>query len=169
MSPRVFVPLTLFCIAGSAADGGAYFAFSNFVMQGLHRLPVDAAVTAMQQLDITAENPWFALALFGTGLASLVLTSQVIRKQRSRAAMSRAPMLTAVVLYLLSLVVTFACNVPLNNTLANADAHAANAAQTWASFYNVWMLWNHTRTIIALASTVFFAIALARYEQGEAA
>jgi len=33
----------------------------------------------------------------------------------------------------------------------------------------VWMLWNHTRTIMALASTVFFAIALARYEQGEAA
>ncbi|MBW8748026.1 MAG: DUF1772 domain-containing protein [Acidobacteria bacterium] len=164
MSPRVFVSLTLFCIAGSAADGGAYFAFSNFVMQGLHRLPVDAAVTAMQQLDITAENPWFALALFGTGLASLVLATQVIRKQRSRAAM-----LTAVVLYLLSLAVTFACNVPLNNTLANADAHAANAAQTWASFYNAWILWNHIRTIMALASTVFFAIALARYEQGEAA
>jgi len=164
MSSRVFVPLTLFCIAGSAADGGAYFAFSNFVMQGLHRLPVDAAVTAMQQLDIAAENPCFALALFGTGLASLVLATQAIRRQRSR-----VPMLTAVVLYLLSLAVTFGCNVPLNNTLAKADAHAANALQVWAGFYKVWMLWNRTRTILALASTVFFAIALARYEQGETA
>ncbi|MGO4209196.1 DUF1772 domain-containing protein [Terriglobus sp. 2YAB30_2] len=162
--PGVFVPLTLFCIAGSAADGGAYFAFSNFVMQGLHRLPVDAAVVAMQQLDITAENPWFALALFGTGLASLVLATHAIRTRHGR-----GPMLTAVVLYLLSLAVTFACNVPLNDTLAKADAHAANAAQTWAAFYNVWMLWNHTRTILALASTVFFAIALARCEQGETA
>jgi uncharacterized membrane protein len=77
--------------------------------------------------------------------------------------------LTAVVLYLLSLAVTFGCNVPLNDTLAKADAHAANAAQVWASFYNAWMLWNHTRTILALASTVFFAIALARYQQGETA
>jgi len=164
MSSRVFVPLTLFCIAGSAADGGAYFAFSNFVMQGLHRLPAGAAVAAMQQLDITAENPVFALALFGTGLASLVLATHAIRTRHGQ-----GPMLTAVVLYLLSFAVTFACNVPLNNTLAKADPHAANAAQTWASFYNVWMLWNHTRTIMALASTVFFAIALARYEQGEAA
>ncbi|QEE30121.1 DUF1772 domain-containing protein [Terriglobus albidus] len=164
MSPRVIVPLTLFCIAGSAADGGAYFAFSTFVMQGLQRLPVDAAVTAMQQIDLTAVNPWFALALFGTGLASLALATQVIRKQPGRSSM-----LTAVALYLLSLAVTFGCNVPLNNTLASADAHAANAAQTWAAFYNVWMLWNHTRTILALASTVFFAIALARYEQGETA
>ena len=164
MSSRVFVPLTLFCIAGSAADGGAYFAFSTFVMQGLRRLPVDAAVTAMQQIDLTAMNFWFALALFGTGLASLVLATYVVRKQRRR-----APMLMAVVLYLLSFAVTFGCNVPLNDTLARADAHAANAAQAWAAFYNVWMLWNHTRTILALASTVFFAIALARYEQGETA
>lgn len=164
MSPRVFVPLTLFCIAGSAADGGAYFAFSTFVMQGLQRLPVDAAVMAMQQIDLTAMNFWFGLALFGTGLASLALAAQVIRKHRSRGSM-----LTAVVLYLLSLAVTFGGNVPLNDALAKADAHAANAAQVWAAFYNVWMLWNHTRTILALASTVFFAIALARYEQGETA
>lgn len=164
MSSRVFVPLTLFCIAGSAADGGAYFAFSTFVMQALQRLPADAAVMAMQQLNLTAMNPWFALALFGTGLASLALAVHAIRKQRRRGSM-----LTAVVLYLLSLAVTFGCNVPLNDTLAKADAHAANAAQAWAAFYNVWMLWNHTRTILALASTVFFAIALARYEQGETA
>jgi len=79
MSSRVFVPLTLFCIAGSAADGGAYFAFSNFVMTALAHQPPSSCVRTMQAINVYILNPLFFIVFIGTAVALPSNRSQSVR------------------------------------------------------------------------------------------
>jgi uncharacterized membrane protein len=153
---RWILGLTLFCVVGSGTDGGAYFAFSTFVMQALRRLPPAAAVQAMQEIDRAAENLWFAIALFGTGIAAIILGASSIRRLTTPAAKY---LLTGSLVYLASLLVTFGCNVPLNNALDMVKPGSADAMRSWQRYWDVWMVWNHIRTITALASTGLFSAA----------
>lgn len=161
MKKRWLTGLTIFCIVGSGTDGGAYFAFSTFVMKALQQLPMEAKVSAMQYLNVYAENVWFAIALFGTGFASIVLGVYALRNR------GNGYLVWATLLYLVSLAVTFGCNVPLNNTLASVTPNSLRAAEAWSGFWGPWMAWNHIRTITALASSGLFGAALMNYTQGE--
>src|SRR5215831_6257539 len=58
---------------GCGLVAGAFFAFSSFVMKALAQLPPAQGIAAMQSINIVVINPMFMTALFGTGLACLVL------------------------------------------------------------------------------------------------
>jgi uncharacterized membrane protein len=162
MTKQWLTGLTIFCIVGSGTDGGAYFAFSTFVMRALQRLPVETKVAAFQYISIYAQNVWFAIALFGTGLASIALGIYALRNH------GNGFLAWAALLYLVSLAITFGCNVPLNNRLASVIPGSSNAAEAWSRLWGPWMAWNHARTVLALASSGLFGAALMNLTQGEA-
>jgi uncharacterized membrane protein len=65
------------------------------------------------------------------------------------------------VLYLLgTFLVTVVGNVPLNDALAKVQVTDADAAQKWAGYVSRWTMWNHVRTLAALAAMICFIVAL---------
>jgi uncharacterized membrane protein len=144
--------LTVVTALGCALVAGVFFAFSTFVMPALARLPAPQGIAAMQSINVAAVTPPFMLALFGTGLACLVLGGAAVADGRSPGALR---VLLGCALYVAgTLVVTMAANVPLNDALARADASGAAGARLWAAYVTSWTAWNHVRTIAALAAAV---------------
>lgn len=54
---------------GCGVAGGAFFAFSTFIMRALARLPAPQGIAAMQSINVVVITPLFMMALFGTGAA----------------------------------------------------------------------------------------------------
>jgi uncharacterized membrane protein len=80
MATKIFVNLPvsnlnleLVAALGCGLVAGVFFAFSTFVMPALARLQPPQGITAMQSINITAINPLFMLAIFGTAAACLFL------------------------------------------------------------------------------------------------
>ena len=59
-----------------------------------------------------------------------------------------------------TILVTIACNVPLNDALAAVDTSGADAGHVWTTYLRSWTAWNHVRTIAALVAAGSFTIAL---------
>lgn len=55
-------------LIGSALIGGAFFAFSSFVMKALARLPFTEGIATMQSINIVVINPLF----LGTFLVTIL-------------------------------------------------------------------------------------------------
>lgn len=70
--------VTFVAAIGCGLVGGAFFAFSSFVMSALARLPTPSGIAAMQAINLAAITPLFMLALFGTGVACLFLAGYSI-------------------------------------------------------------------------------------------
>lgn len=151
-------PLMLFAAIGCGLIAGVFFAFSTFVMPALARLQPPQGIAAMQSINITAINPLFMIALFGTALASLFLAVSVLFKWQQSGAVY---LLVGSLLYLVGTIgVTIACNVPLNDALAIVKPESPEGANLWARYLTDWTFWNHVRTLAALVAAVLFAIAL---------
>jgi uncharacterized membrane protein len=58
---------------GSGLVGGIFFAFSNFVMKALARVPPAQGVAAMQSINVVVLNRWFFAVFFGTAVCCLAL------------------------------------------------------------------------------------------------
>src|SRR5215831_19362148 len=63
-SPRISMNnpiylLTLVAALGSGLVAGIFFAFSNFVMKALARVPPAQGVAAMQSINVVVLNKWF--------------------------------------------------------------------------------------------------------------
>jgi uncharacterized membrane protein len=138
--------------------GGVFFAFSNFVMQALARLPAAQGIAAMNSINVTVINPLFMAILFGTGLACLALAGGSLMRWQSAGS---AYVLAGSLLYVIGTVlVTMMCNVPLNNALAKVAADSAEGAQLWAHYLTNWVWWNHVRTLASLAAAALLSFAL---------
>jgi uncharacterized membrane protein len=147
-----------FAALGCGLVAGVFFAFSTFVMSALARLQPREGIAAMQAINITAINPLFMVALFGTAVACLFLAASSLLKWHQSGA---AYLLIGSLLYLIGTVlVTLAFNVPLNNALAIVNPDSIDGANLWARYLTNWTIWNHARTIAALAAAAFFTIAL---------
>jgi uncharacterized membrane protein len=147
-----------FAAIGCGLVAGVFFAFSTFVMPALARLQPSQGITAMQSINITAINPLFMVALFGTALACLILAVSALFKWQQS---STAYLLIGSLLYLVGTIgVTIACNVPLNDALATAKPESAEGATLWAKYLTDWTFWNHVRTVTALAAAALLTIAL---------
>jgi uncharacterized membrane protein len=158
MLGSVLLPLTIVTALGCGLVGGVFFAFSSFVMKALARLPAPNGVAAMQSINITVITPLFMTALFGTGVACLVLA---IAALRSWPAPGAAYLLIGGVLYVVGTVlVTIVFNVPRNNVLAVVDPASAAGTQVWADYLRSWTAWNHVRTATALAAAALLIMAL---------
>jgi uncharacterized membrane protein len=155
--PSLFA-LKLFAAIGCGLIAGIFFAFSTFVMAALARLQPAQGITAMQSINITAINPLFMLALFGTAMACLFLAISSLSKLPQPGA---AYLLIGSLFYLVGTVlVTISFNVPLNDALAVVKPDSTEGANLWARYLTNWMFWNHVRTIAALAAAVLFTISL---------
>lgn len=150
--------LKLFTALGCGLVAGVFFAFSTFVMSALARLQPRESIIAMQSINITAINPLFMVALFGTALACLFLAIASLLKSHQPGAVY---VLVGSLLYLIgTIMVTIVFNVPLNNALAIAKPDSTEGANLWARYLTNWTLWNHVRTIAAFGAAALLTIAL---------
>ncbi|MBC7893181.1 MAG: DUF1772 domain-containing protein [Sphingobacteriaceae bacterium] len=148
----------LFSALGCGLIAGAFFAFSTFVMNALARLPPPQGIAAMQSINVAVINPWFMSVFLGTALACLLLAvSSLLRWQQPGAAY----LLVGSLLYVVgTFLITVVFNVPLNDALANLDPATPESATFWATYVKQWTVWNHVRTVAALAAAAAFALAL---------
>ncbi|MDV2992537.1 MAG: hypothetical protein N4J56_002191 [Chroococcidiopsis sp. SAG 2025] len=148
----------LFSALGCGLVAGVFFAFSTFVMPALARLQPKEGIAAMQSINITAINPLFMLALFGTAVTCLFLAVSSLFKWHQPGA---AYWLFGSLLYLLGTVlVTIAFNVPLNDALATVKPDSTEGTNLWSQYLTNWTIWNHVRTIAALAAAALLMIGL---------
>ncbi len=155
---HLFFPLKLFAALGCGVIAGVFFAFSTFVMIALARLKPAQGIAAMQAINITAINPLFMAALFGTALACMLLAVSSVLKLHQPGAVY---LLVGSLLYLVgTLGVTIAFNVPLNEALARVEPDSTAGASLWPNYLTNWTFWNHIRTAAALAAAASLTIAL---------
>jgi uncharacterized membrane protein len=160
MDGLLFV-LTFVAALGSGLIGGLFFAFSSFVMTALGRLPAPMGIAAMQSINVAVLNPVFFTAFFGTAaLCVLTLIAALMRWSEP----GSFYLLAGSLLYLIgTIVVTMACNVPLNTRLAAARPDSAEGASLWRHYLSAWTIWNHVRTVAAIAAAALFILALVRW------
>jgi uncharacterized membrane protein len=142
--------LILIGVLGAATIGGVFFAFSTFVMRALAQLPPAHGVAAMQRINVVVLNPLFLGVFIGTavvqGLSAVLALVGWLP--------TRSPLLLAgAALYLAGTFgVTMAFNVPRNDRLASLTADSDAARAYWPVYVREWTIWNHVRTVAALAS-----------------
>jgi uncharacterized membrane protein len=158
MIDRAIIAPTFIAAIGSGLIGGVFFAFSSFVMPALRRLPPEQSVAAMQSINIAVLDPMFLGLFLGTAVGCVILVvSALLTWQKPGAAC----VLVGSALYLLgTFPVTAVFNVPRNDALATLDPVSAESAQFWAEYVAGWTLWNHVRTIAAIAAAILLMIAL---------
>jgi uncharacterized membrane protein/ketosteroid isomerase-like protein len=152
--------LTFVAALGSGLVAGIFFAFSNFVMKALARVPPAQGIAAMQSVNVVVLNKWFFAVFFGTAVCCLALAiTSFVRWQKPGAGY----LLVGSLLYLVgTILITIACNVPLNDALAAVDPSSADAGPVWTDYLKKWTIWNHLRTGVALAASALFIIGLCR-------
>jgi uncharacterized membrane protein len=151
-------PLILVAALGCGLNAGVFFAFSTFVMPALARLQLPQGIAAMQSINITAINPLFMLALFGTAFACLFLAITVLFKWQQP---SNFYLLAGSLLYLVgAIAVTIAFNVPLNYALAIVKPDSPKGATLWARYLTDWTFWNHIRTIAAFIAATLLTLSI---------
>lgn len=153
--------LTLIAFAAALGAGliaGAFFAFSTFVMRALARLPAAEGMAAMQQINLVVINPWFLGVFLGTAAACVALLAAASLRWQTAGA---GYLMLGAGLYLTgTFLVTMACNVPLNTTLAAVAPSAPEASRLWTDYLSTWTLWNHVRTVAGLLAAAAFTQAL---------
>jgi uncharacterized membrane protein len=145
-------------IVGAGLIGGAFFAFSTFIMAALKQLPDVEGIKTMQQINRTVYTPWFMIPFLGTTLLSV---SAIVLGALNTDQDWWIAMLSAGVLYAFGVfLITGVHNVPLNNKLDRIQAEDESSAETWRLYLKHWTRWNHVRTVSAVLSIVFFALVL---------
>jgi uncharacterized membrane protein len=154
----VLFALTLATAVAAGLVGGVFFAFSNFVMKALGRLRPSEGAAAMQSINITVITPAFMTALFGTGLASLVLIGWGFADLDEPYA---GWLIAAGAVYFIGdIATTMGYHVPRNNALARVDPDSEEGARVWSTYLVEWTRMNHVRTVSGLAACALLAVAL---------
>jgi len=158
---RALFALTLLTVLGCGVIGGAFFAFSTFVMEALARLPAPHGIAAMQSINVVVLNRWFLSVFIGTAATCVLLAIAALAWDPP----GRLYLLAGSVLYVAgTFLVTIAFNVPRNDALAAVAPESADGSALWATYVTGWTAWNHVRTIAALAAAALLFLALV--EQG---
>ena len=152
--------VTLFAALGCGLMAGLFYAFSNFVMKALARIPAPSGIAAMQAINVTVLNPLFLTIFLSTAAACGILVIYALISSQNPGSFC---LLAAGLLYLVgNVVVTMAFNVPRNNALARLDASSAEAAGFWGDYVVTWTRWNHVRTVTAAVALVLLIVGLWR-------
>jgi uncharacterized membrane protein len=155
---RLLFALALLSALGCGLIGGVFFTFSTFVMRALAALPPPQGIAAMKSINVTVLNPLFLGLFLGTAVGCVTL---IVLALLNWSKPGVACVLVGSAFYLLgTFLVTVAFNVPRNNALATLDPASAESAQFWADYIAGWTLWNHVRTITAIAAASLLMIAL---------
>jgi uncharacterized membrane protein len=143
---------------GSGLIGGIFFAFSAFIMSAFSRIEPEQGIAAMKSINSAILRSLFIPVFFGTAIVSAIAAVwSLVRLDDSGTIVTVA----AGALYIFGVIVpTIAFNVPLNNALAAVDAGSAEAMPVWSRYLKDWVLWNHVRTVAAIAACALFVLAL---------
>ena len=154
-----FLTIATFAAAlGGGLMAGLFFVFSAFMMTALARLGAPQGIAAMQSINVAILNPIFLSVFLGTAVLSLVAAVGAIWNWSVDGS---AWLLAGSLLYLAGIiVVTKAFNVPLNDALATVDPASGEGAALWARYLDVWVKWNHVRTIAGIGALASFILAL---------
>ncbi|PZS26580.1 MAG: DUF1772 domain-containing protein [Pseudonocardiales bacterium] len=139
---------------------GVFYSFAISVMPGLAHADARTLVDAMQQINVAILNPWFLISFVGAPLFSLIAAALHLGPGGRPALWW---VVAAFTLCVVTLVVTIAVNVPLNDTLAAAGApdRIADLAAVRDRFEATWVHWNVVRTVTSTAAFGCLAWALA--------
>ncbi len=149
---------TLATAISAGVMGGAFFAFSVFVMPALGDLPSSQGIAAMQSINRAAVTPPFMIALFGTALACAVLVVVSVRMWGEPFA---GRLLAGGVAYLAGVIApTAVYHVPRNDALAAISPSDPGADAHWARYLSSWTDGNHLRTVAAVVAALALADAL---------
>ncbi|MBO9628444.1 MAG: DUF1772 domain-containing protein [Shinella sp.] len=158
----LFPILTFLAILATALNAGLFFIFSVCIMAAFARLSPAEGAAAMNAINAVIQNPLFFSAFFGATLLSLVLA--VIGYMQGGAAGLMAA--AGGFVFLVAVFgVTAVFNVPLNDALAAAPAGSAEQATLWQRYLDVWVMWNHVRTLGSLAAVALLALAFRQSAQ----
>jgi uncharacterized membrane protein len=152
----------MLALLASALMAGFFYAYSVSVMLGLAAGDALSAVRAMRSINAAIRTPVFAVAFFGALAFPLLAAVLALPAQRYDVA---ALALAAALAYGLGVVaVTFAANIPLNESLAAAGAAvtAEDAPALWQGYAQPWTAWNHLRALASILSFACIAAALCR-------
>lgn len=150
--------MAILSAVGSGLMAGLLFAFSNFAIKALDRLPPEQAMAAMQFININIINPLFLLVFLGTALLCGILGFYSVWHWQDAA----SPwLLLGAACYLIGTIgITITFNVPLNNTISGTAA--ALAQQAWPNYIRQWLPWNHLRTFMSIAATTALTFAVSQ-------
>ena len=156
--------LTLASAVGSGLIAGVFFAFSNFVMGALGKLPPAHGAAAMQSINVVVLNGLFLSILMCTALGGLALAGLGAMRLGQPAGWL---LMAGGLSYALGCVgVTMAFNVPLNDALKAVDPAGADGAALWARYLKDWTWWNGVRTLFAAAGMVLLVFAWRELTRG---
>jgi uncharacterized membrane protein len=130
---------------------GLFYGYACSVMPGLARTDDRTFIATMQSINQAIQNPVFFASFIGapalTGWALIV-------ERRNGSAQTLRCLTAALVLAAVSLLVTGALNIPLNNELKAAGrvGRITDLAGVRAHFEGRWVAWNVVRTVATTAS-----------------
>ncbi|MDH3706075.1 MAG: DUF1772 domain-containing protein [Acidimicrobiia bacterium] len=151
------VGLVVIGLVGAGVSGGAFFAFSNFVMPALAKLEPNDGASAMQAINVAAPTPTFVAAIAGAGLVGVpVVVANIDRLDDGRVQY----VLAGAALSLASFLITVAGNVPRNNALDVVDPDSTAGQSYWMRYLTSWTRLNTLRTLTSLASVAAYGLAL---------
>jgi uncharacterized membrane protein len=138
--------ITALATAASGLSAGLYYAYSCSVMPGLRaaaaRAP-EASEVSMRAINVAIENP----AFFATFVGAPALTAAALATDAPR-----GWIVASLALHAVTIGVTVAVSIPLNDALADGGA--------WAAFADPWTGWNHVRTASSIGAFVCLLAAL---------
>ena len=112
----------------------------------------------MRSVNVAILNPMFLTVFIGTAMLSLVTGVAAIWDWSIE---DSGWLLTGSLLYLVGIIaVTMIFNVPLNDALAAVDPASGEGAALWERYLDVWVKWNHVRSIAGLGALACFIMAL---------
>jgi uncharacterized membrane protein len=140
----------------SGLMAGVYASFSFSVMPGLGRSGDRTFIEAMQRINVAIVNGWFLLCFLGALVFSaLALVLCLLAPGAGPLGRPALPWIIAgLVLYAITLVITFTFNIPLNNALdaAGPPDTIGDLLSVRAAFEARWVAWNIARAVIGVAS-----------------
>ena len=136
---------------------GVYGIYANAFMPGLAKTDDKTFVGAFQAVDRAIVNPLFLGLGFVGALLFTLLAGLLSLKEKALVWIA-----IAFVLYLVTMILTIAVNVPLNDALkAAGDPNTIDVAAVRAAFdESKWRTYNLIRTILATVSFGFLGWAL---------
>jgi len=154
MAEFFVIVLLLLAEVMTALIAGLFFAFVCGVMPGLSGVDDRTFSSAMVSINVSIQNPLFALPFFG----ALFLTGGALVIGIATRAGSVAATAVALGCYVATLVITFAKNIPLNLRLERATL--LGPADARRAFEKSWVHWNKIRALTATAAVASLGFSL---------
>lgn len=143
---------------------GFFYAYACSVMIGLGNADDRTFIIAMQEINASVRNVWFAPSFFGSLLVTgIAAPLAAVRGDRAVLRWTFA----ALLLYAAAFLITMGISVPLNDELASAGPvdRIADLAAVRAGYEDAWVRWNIARTVAATLALACLVRALLLHDQ----